>query len=139
MTTQGLTTTVVESPSKAVDNHASWTSFMRPVSALAAHFCRLYSYVGTVAHRVYKAASSDPDTLTFDEALKDSTNLSDWIAAANKETDPFNQLLANALIEELEATVCGEAHETRLAATKPRCTSYLAPGSSVARDVLTEV
>ena len=61
------------------------TALARPVTALAAHFCRLYSYVGAVAHRVYKASSTDPDTLTFDEALKDTASLSDWIEAANKE------------------------------------------------------
>ena len=60
-------------------------SLVRPVTAFAAHFSRLYSYVGAIAHRVYKASSTDLDTLSFDEALKDSGNLSDWIAAANKE------------------------------------------------------
>ena len=38
-----------------------------------------------MAHRVYKAASTDPDTLTFEEALRDTASLAEWIAAANKE------------------------------------------------------
>ena len=53
--------------------------------SLAANFAQLYSYVGAIAHRVYKAAATDPDTLSFDQALQDKANLTDWIAAANKE------------------------------------------------------
>ena len=52
---------------------------------LSCPLLRLYSYVGAVATRVYKAASTDPDTLSFDQALQDKSNLGEWIKAANKE------------------------------------------------------
>ena len=58
---------------------------LKPVTALAAHFSKLYAYVGAVASRVYKAAASDPDTLTFDQAMADTERIEQWKAAAAKE------------------------------------------------------
>ena len=33
----------------------------------------------------YKAAPSDPDTLSFDEAMRDTENINEWMKAAQAE------------------------------------------------------
>ena len=51
----------------------------------AAAFISFFGYVGTLAPTVYKAAASDPDTLTYDQAMSDLAHKEEWLAAAQKE------------------------------------------------------
>ena len=54
-------------------------------TSFSAVFAYLFSYVGALAPHVYKAAASDPDTLTFDQAMADLPHLENWKEAAGAE------------------------------------------------------
>ena len=62
----------------------------RDSQGLPAHFASFFSYVGAIAPNVYKASVSDPDTLSYDEAMRDS-NKPDWMAAATLEINNLSQ------------------------------------------------
>jgi hypothetical protein len=53
--------------------------------AHSAHFAPLFMLHSIPAPTIYKAAASDPDTLTFDQAMKDILHVNEWRAAAAKE------------------------------------------------------
>jgi hypothetical protein len=55
------------------------------VAGLFSHFAPLYSAFNIEAPSVYAAAASDPDTLTYDEAMCDLAHLDQWKAAAAAE------------------------------------------------------
>ena len=54
--------------------------------------------LGICCPSVYKASASDPDTLTYDQALKDTANLEGWKQAAALE---IGNLAKNGTWEEV--------------------------------------
>jgi hypothetical protein len=55
------------------------------VAGLSGHFSPLYSAFNIEAPSVYSTAASDPNTLAYDEAMRDLAHLDQWKAAAAAE------------------------------------------------------
>jgi hypothetical protein len=62
------------------------------VAGLFSHFAPLYSAFNIAAPSVYAAAASDPDTLTYNEAMRDLAHLDQWKAAAAAEIRTLEQM-----------------------------------------------
>ena len=60
-------------------------TFSRPAYALTAHFSSLFTALRIKAPAVYKAAASDPDTLSYDQAMADHPHVQKWLEAAAEE------------------------------------------------------
>ena len=52
----------------------------------------------------YKASSTDPDTLSFDQAMADVENIDEWMKAAN---DEIKSLVKNGTWKEVSTDVAG--------------------------------
>jgi hypothetical protein len=61
------------------------------VLAQDAHFAYMYSFFRINAPSVYKAAASDPDTLSYDQAMADAPFVDEWKMAAMKEIQTLTE------------------------------------------------
>ncbi|GKY94961.1 hypothetical protein MPSEU_000460700 [Mayamaea pseudoterrestris] len=65
--------------------NASASPLKPPSFADAAHFAGLFASLRIPAPAVYKAAATDPDTLSYEQAMADQPHVSKWLEAAAEE------------------------------------------------------
>ena len=58
---------------------------------VAANFSSCFAAIGIAAPAVYKAAASDPDTLTWEQAMRDYPHVEHWQAAADSEIQSLEE------------------------------------------------
>jgi outer membrane biosynthesis protein TonB len=69
-----------------------------------ANFAPLYAALRIPAPEIYRAVASDPDLLTFDQAMKDHPNVQRWLAAADLEVRTLERMGTWVEVPKSEAT-----------------------------------